>query len=184
MGEGQSEDWCLVWAAMLRERYWDCVLAVESWGVGKWMRERAKQRNERKIFNWGEWIANSASRRGISRMLSWGDRKKGKREMKDMQHAPAGCGMGEGRRGNADNHYFLSWYIKLGAKTDSTSLLHTMCSIAWFLCNGKHWRVWFCQAVGGGQKILLLVVGEGGKGLCTQEAFHYYKAEIFFIWTF
>ena len=82
-----------------------------------------------------------------------------------QQHAPAGRGVGEGRRGNADNHCFLSWDAKLGAKTDSTSLLHTVYSMARFLCNRKHWRVQFCQAVGGGQKILLLMVGEWGRGL-------------------
>lgn len=35
--------------------------------------------------------------------------------------------------------------------------------------------------MGGGQEILLLLVGEGGKGLCTQEAFHFYKAETVFL---
>lgn len=121
-------------------------------------------------MDWGGFHSLGAAR-GCCRAPRW---KCG--DVALQQYAPVGCGAGEGRRRNADNH-FLCCYTRLGAKTDSTSLLHTMCSIARFLCNGKHRRVSFCQVVGRGQKILLLMVGEGEKGLCTQEASHLYKAE-------
>lgn len=62
---------------------------------------------------------------------SWAPRWKC-RDVTLQQHAPAGYGMGEGRRGITGNYYF-SWHIKLDAKTDSASLLHTMCSIIPFL---------------------------------------------------
>lgn len=51
MGEWQPTAWHVVWAARLRERHWDCVVVVESWGVRKWVRDRVKEGYERKNLN-------------------------------------------------------------------------------------------------------------------------------------
>lgn len=119
------------------EQRWDlhcnpkCLLSsrrCEAFGQVLLQRGCAREASKPALCDWLWFHSLGAAAAGCS----WAPRWKC-RDVALQQCAAAGYGMGEGRRGITVNHYFFSWHIKLGAKTDSASLLHTMCSIIPFL---------------------------------------------------